>query len=153
MTAVVSNEEDVAKPSSKRYSRVMGAGVIGEGSAGLVLVVDDESAVRAFAERSLTSAGFRTSLAGDGDEGWAQFARDSDSFTAVVLDLRTPGIPTEDLVRRIRAVKPRIPVVLSTGFVDDDVRDRLETAGVSAFLEKPWTRDDLLRAVRGALDS
>lgn len=126
-------------------------GVMQAGSAGFVLVVDDESIVRAFAERSLASSGFRVALAGDGDEAWARFSRDSDDLTAVVLDLRTPGIPTEDLVRRMRGLKPRIAVVLSSGFVDDDVRGRLEDAGVSVFLEKPWTRDELLFALRSAL--
>ena len=121
------------------------------GDSGLVLVVDDESTVRAFAERSLSSGGFRVALAGDGDEAFARFSREPESISAVVLDLRTPGMPTEDLVRHIRRLRPNVAVILSSGFVDDDVRDRLNDAGVSAFLEKPWTRDELLGAVRSAI--
>lgn len=135
----------IAHPVGQRYSPDMGELAK---DAGLVLVVDDEATVRKFAEHSLVSEGFRVALAGDGDEAWAHFHGAYRDITAVVLDLRTPGRPTEELVHAIRRLAPTVTVVLSSGFVDDEVRDRLQHAGVSVFLEKPWTRDELLGAVK-----
>ncbi len=121
------------------------------GKGGLVLVVDDEDAIRTCAERILEDGGFRVALAVDGDEAWEQFHRHHVDITAVILDLQTPGRPTEDLVRAILDLKPNVRIVLSSGFFDYDLKDRLDRAGVAAFLEKPWSRDDLLEALQSPL--
>jgi CheY-like chemotaxis protein len=128
-----------------------GSGTNGAGCQ--VLVVEDETPIRVFAERILVAAGYRVSVVSDGDEAWTRFERDRHAIGAVLLDHRTPGMPTERLVREMRTLHPQLVVVLSSGFVEEDVRERLRTCGVSAFLEKPWTREELLATLAEAIDT
>jgi excisionase family DNA binding protein len=114
-----------------------------------VLVVDDEKAVisviRRFLERSNT--GFQIEVAMDGFEAGHQVA----TFrpTIIFLDLRLPGIDGFEVCRRIKASPEGggIHVIAMTGYYEGDVAQRVVDLGAEMLLQKPFTPDDLRRAL------
>jgi PAS domain S-box-containing protein len=119
---------------------------------GLVLVVDDEPAVRDVARRTLLRAGFEVLVAADGLRGWDTFTCERERLVAVLLDLSMPGLVGEKLAARMRAQAPDLPILISSGHGLPDARERLLGLGVSGFVQKPYLPDQLLGHLRLALD-
>src|SRR5246127_1760605 len=115
----------------------------------LVLVVDDDRAVREALERALQLHGYEVALAPDGDT--ALTAVDSRTPDAVVLDVMMPGLDGLDVTRRLRREGNRVPVLLLTA--RDAVGDRVEglDAGADDYLPKPFALEELLARIRALL--
>ena len=110
---------------------------------GLVLLADDEAPVRDLQQRVLTRLGFDVVVAEDGQEAIDAFARDWHRIAFVILDLTMPRRDGAEAFYEIRRIRPEARVILTSGFGEDEVSKRFEGAGVSAFLQKPYTIDDL----------
>jgi len=115
----------------------------------LVLVADDDRAVREALERALQLHGYEVALASDGDT--ALSAVDSRTPDAVVLDVMMPGLDGLDVTRRLRREGNRIPILLLTA--RDAVGDRVEglDAGADDYLPKPYDLEELLARLRALL--
>ncbi len=115
----------------------------------LVLVTDDDRAVREALERALQLAGYEVELASDGDSALAAIERRTPD--AVVLDIMMPGLDGLDVTRRLRRTGNRIPILLLTA--RDAVDDRVEglDAGADDYLPKPFALDELLARIRALL--
>ena len=109
-----------------------------------LLLVDDEDLVRTTSSVMLEDAGFRVLAAADGQEGLELFERHMAEIDAVILDLTMPRLDGEQCLRRLRALRPGIPVLLMSGYsVQGAVPTDLSPA--PAFLHKPFDPEDLLR--------
>ena len=84
---------------------------------GLVLVVDDEETVRTLTTRMLESFEFRIITACDGREGVEQFAANAEAITAVLLDVTMPQMGGMEVLERIRAIRPDVPVLFMSGYM------------------------------------
>jgi len=115
----------------------------------LVLVTDDDRAVREALERALQLAGYEVELASDGDT--ALSAIDRRTPDAVVLDIMMPGLDGLDVTRRLRREGNRVPILLLTA--RDAVGDRVEglDAGADDYLPKPFALEELLARLRALL--
>src|SRR2546429_7866172 len=115
----------------------------------LVLVADDDRAVREALERALQLAGYDVALASDGDAALAAIAERTPD--AVVLDVIMPGYDGLDVTRRLRREGNRIPVLLLTA--RDAVGDRVDglDAGADDYLPKPFALEELLARLRALL--
>lgn len=118
---------------------------------GWVLVVDDEEIVRSIARRILEREGFRVLLARDGEEGLEVFRAEHERLHAVVLDLTMPKLGGEEVFKRMRAINPRVPVLLSSGYDEQEVVGRLDHDGLAGFVQKPYRAANLLAKLRRAL--
>ncbi len=119
-------------------------------ASGTVLVVDDEPVVRKLAARVLQTAGLTVLTADGGDEALRLFAGDPSAIDAVIVDLTMPAPDGAETVRRLRAERPDLPLVMMSGYTEDDVTPRLAGQG-ARFLQKPFTPDALRDAIRDVL--
>jgi PAS domain S-box-containing protein len=107
-------------------------------SAGLVLVIDDEPSVRAVTKRMLEACGLSVRTARDGEEGLALFREYREDVSLVLLDLTMPGINGEEVFREMRKMDGEVPVVLMTGFSEQEASTRFGGDGLAGWLQKPF---------------
>ena len=119
--------------------------------AGLALVVDDEETVRAVAARTLESLGFTPLTAPDGNQGVRVFREHADSLRLVLLDLTMPHMNGEETYREMFRINPRVPVVLMSGFTEQDTVDRFAGKELAGFIQKPFDRNRLQAKLRAVL--
>ncbi len=109
-----------------------------------ILVVDDEADIVDIVSEVLTGAGYQVLVARDGEAATEVFSQHSESIAAVILDLTMPRKTGLDVLKDIRRVRTDTPVLLSSGFSQDDVTGQLEGLGVAAFMRKPYRFRELL---------
>ncbi len=114
---------------------------------GTILVVDDEPGVRTTLSAILRHVGFSILLACDGTEGLALFERHRDEISLVLLDLTMPGLSGPETFAALRARDATLPIVLTSGF---SARHDAIIERASAFLQKPYTADELERTLAAA---
>ncbi len=114
-----------------------------------ILIIDDEAGIRDSLETLLTLEGFRVDLAGDGIAGLDQLTRNT--YDLLLLDLALPGESGIDLLPRIKALVPELPVIMITAYgTVGNVVDAIR-AGASNFVQKPWDNEKLLADIRIAI--
>ncbi len=113
-----------------------------------VLVVDDDPSLRTAAARILENAGYRVTLASDGEQAIARLEAIGREIDLIVTDIVMPGHNGFAVARHAQAAAPQAAVVFATGYVDSE---SLSEQDVSRLLWKPYTRDGLLRAAHRAL--
>jgi CheY-like chemotaxis protein len=121
----------------------------GEGS---ILVVDDDPGVRRVASRLLESFGLTVREVDSGAAALNVLAAEPGVFDAVLLDLTMPEMDGPEAFERIQALRPGLPVVMMSGYHEDELRRGLDTR-ISGFIQKPFTPNDLARRIRSALGS
>jgi len=121
------------------------------GHAPTVLVVDDEQIVREIAVRALTAAGHRALSATDGDDALLQIDRHRGDLDCVLLDLTMPGRSGVEVLEALAVSDPSLPVVVSSGYSQDALPAAIRDSTRISFLQKPYTVDELHRAVADAV--
>jgi PAS domain S-box-containing protein len=116
-----------------------------------VLVVDDEPAVRTIAREALTRAGFTVMVAEDGVAALERLRAEASSIDAVLLDVTMPGPSGIDTLRAIRAIVHDLPVVLMSGYSEQEAADRLGEEAIAGFLQKPFSPAAVVAKVNDAL--
>jgi two-component system cell cycle sensor histidine kinase/response regulator CckA len=117
-------------------------------ASGVVLVVDDEDPVRAFAMRALRDAGFEVEGARDGVEALAQFERHGGRIRVVLLDLTMPRMGGQETLDALRQLDPDVRVLLSSGYSEQHATSRLVGLRSVEFLQKPYRAHVLVERVR-----
>jgi two-component system cell cycle sensor histidine kinase/response regulator CckA len=116
----------------------------------LVLVIDDEEAVRSVIGRLLARQGYRVLLGASGREGIALFEEHAKDIKLVVLDWHLPGDPGERTFDELLARDPNLRVVLVTGDHDADLGANARQY-LACMLLKPFTTAELMLAVNAVL--
>ncbi len=117
-----------------------------------VLVVEDEEPLRRLTRRILESRGYGVLEAANGSEAIAVMAQSRTRVDLVLSDVVMPGMSGRELVERLTPVYPMLRVLFMSGYTEDMMlHHRVAELGV-AVIEKPFSRDDLVRAVRDVLD-
>ena len=116
-----------------------------------ILVVDDESHMLDTIQFILQSNGYAALPARGGEEAlerlaaWKAAGRRVD---LILTDLQMPGPSGLELVQRLRDAGERAPVLVMTGYNDQETTRRLRERGIEHFLDKPFEEEQLLRRVR-----
>jgi PAS domain S-box-containing protein len=121
------------------------------GTSGLVLVVDDEEGVRNVTRRILERAGFTVLTANDGRDGVELFRTRATEIRLVVLDVTMPRMGGEEAFHELRRIRADVPVILASGFSEQEATSRFAGKGLAGFLEKPFSPQTLLERVRETL--
>ena len=117
--------------------------------APLIVVVDDDDALRNSLDDLLQSVGFRVQGFASA-EAFLQ-AQPAPETACLLLDVRLPGMDGLELQRQLAAMHWRLPIIFVTAYADDTVRTRALAAGAVAVLSKPCREEDLLQAIEAAL--
>ncbi|MDE0440831.1 MAG: response regulator [Gammaproteobacteria bacterium] len=117
---------------------------------GLVFLVDDDDAVRASLRALLETAGYRTAQFGSGTD--FLHSPDIGLGSCVLLDVKMPGPDGLEVQRQLNERGETLPVIILTGHGDIAMAVQAIRAGAVDFLEKPVSRDRLLKSVARALD-
>ena len=123
-----------------------------EGGPETILMAEDNEAVRDLETAMLRHAGYRVLAAADGEEAFDLFRRHSREIDLVLLDVVMPrrgGLETAALIRR---EAPDLPILFMSGYSETLNREDARPGEDFRFLPKPHSRDELLQAVRTALD-
>jgi DNA-binding response OmpR family regulator len=114
-----------------------------------ILVVDDDKELRMLSTRALTRSGFHVDAAADGAAGWE--ALHSNSYDLLITDYDMPKVTGLELVKKLRAARMALPVILATGAIPMDELNRQPWLRPSATLIKPFTVEQLLGTVKEVL--
>jgi CheY-like chemotaxis protein len=159
----VSSVVEVAETTSSRKTLSVGteAGVTrssvpkrdapSERGGGLILVVDDEEFILGIIQQTLESAGCRVLLARDGAQAIALYVDHRDEIDLVITDMIMPVINGPALIAALRAINPQVEVLAMSGLDAEANEEKHGSAGVSAFLQKPFSADRLLSLLRPLL--
>ena len=117
-----------------------------QGGNGTILIAEDEAVLLTTMDALLRHHGYRTVLANDGSEALEKY-RAKGPFALVILDLTMPGLDGAEVLRAIRAAPPSPPVLVMSGFSEQDVFSRLQGLGQVPILRKPFSKDALLSRI------
>jgi CheY-like chemotaxis protein len=118
-----------------------------------IMLVDDEPLLAEVIQRALARGGYAATAFTSSREAIRAFEEAPGQWDAIVTDMTMPGVTGEELVRRVRQLRPDVPVILCTGFSERMTPEVATSLGVDRFALKPVTPSDLRRLVREALDA
>jgi PAS domain S-box-containing protein len=134
-------KEDVKPPSSRSEWR----------GSGTILVVEDEEGVRGVAERLLHEIGFDTLAAEDGRQALDIMQEEGARVRAVLLDLSMPRMGGPETFRRLRSLRPELPIIMMSGYTEQVVSSQFNNGsgpGITGFLQKPFVAEDLIAILK-----
>jgi CheY-like chemotaxis protein len=117
-----------------------------------LLLVEDEEGVRNFARRALEESGYRVLLAASGQDALELAGRHSGPIHLLLTDVVMPGLSGRELAERLVADRPTVRVIYTSGYTDDETVRHGVRESETAFLQKPFTPEELGRRIREVLD-
>lgn len=121
-----------------------------------VLVVDDEVAIRESLSDVLEFGGYQAIAAEDGESGISLFEAHRHEIGLIILDLVMPGMSGPETLRKLRQIDPKVTVLLSSGYDEDEIAQLLDKAGIAQanihFLQKPYSLTSVVAITRSLLE-
>ena len=124
---------------------------IGHGE--LILVVDDEDAIRQITKGTLETFNYRVLVAGDGTEAVALYAQHREEIALVLTDMMMPFMDGPATIRALQKLNPQVQIIAASGLAAHDKATEATALGVRLFLAKPYTAEKLLHALAEILRS
>jgi signal transduction histidine kinase len=122
------------------------------GHGELVLIIDDEAAVREITKETLEVYGYKAITANDGAEGVALFAENAKDIRVVITDMMMPVMGGEAVIVALHKRDPGVKIIATSGLTDKRKIVTPPHAGAPGFLAKPYTAEALLKALAAALE-
>jgi signal transduction histidine kinase/CheY-like chemotaxis protein len=120
--------------------------------AARVLFVDDDEALVRLATRMMPQCGCAVAAFTDPVDAFAAFEADPDAFDAVISDFSMPRLGGLQLTEQIRALRPDLPIVLTSGYLDSRDYDNANARGVTSIYPKPYSINELADEVLRLLE-
>ena len=121
------------------------------GSAGRILVVDDDPVVRALASEALAEIGFEVEAVDGGRQCVERYRTSPEAYALVLLDVTMPGMDGRETLAELAAIRPDVRVLLSSGYAEEARDVQRDSAQVRGFLHKPYRVEALREALIVAL--
>ena len=119
--------------------------------SGTILFADDEEPVLAVGKRMLERIGFSVLTSPDGREAVKVFREHADEIVGVLLDLTMPHMDAEEAFREMRRLRPGIPVILCSGYNEQEATQRFAGKGLAGFVQKPFGKATLREKLMAVL--
>ena len=123
-----------------------------KGRGETILLVDDEEALREIGGATLKMNGHEVITADSGEAALAVYSEHREKIDLVLLDINMPGMGGYQCLQRLRAMDAQAKVLIASGYFDDDKLQKALKDGAAGYITKPYMADDLMKAVRNALD-
>jgi PAS domain S-box-containing protein len=136
--------DEAPLPEAKAVDRTL------EEGGRVVLLVEDDEAVRSVAQRILVRAGYTVIEATEGNEALERLERDSETIDLVLSDIVMPGLGGIELRKRMAVLYPHLKVILMSGYSEAGASENVHDLA-AAFLPKPFTPDALRQCVARTL--
>jgi two-component system, cell cycle sensor histidine kinase and response regulator CckA len=117
-----------------------------------ILLVDDEEQVVAVTSELLESLGYKVTGRTSARESLLLFSKSYYEFDLIITDLTMPYLTGLELCKKFKGIRPDIPVILFTGYLEELSTDAATEAGVDAFFMKPVSFKEMAKIVRKTLD-
>ena len=156
LRATEAEEEPAAPPEARIETHDPATVTSWEGTsanAPRILVVDDEETVRRVIGRMLEREGYRVVEAADGAAALETLAQDLEGVDLVITDHAMPKMTGIELATQMKDIRPDLPILLTSGFLDPSLLQGAREAGVFATLDKPYENDELTQLVRRGLEA
>jgi len=112
----------------------------------MLLIVDDEPKLLDLLSRYLGRLGYQVETSGNAEDALARFQAEPDRFTMAITDLSLPSMNGEDLIERLRELRPGLPAIITSGY------PYVPRAAGVGFLQKPFLPQMLAEAVEKTLN-
>ncbi|MGD8980507.1 MAG: PAS domain S-box protein [Desulfobacterales bacterium] len=117
-----------------------------------ILFVDDEKSILSAGRNRLERLGYKVEIRLDPVEALGLFSANPDQFDLVITDMTMPKMTGDHLVQEILKIRQDMPIILSTGFNEKIDEEKAMQIGIRQYIEKPFNRRILAKAVREVLD-
>ena len=121
------------------------------GNGELILIVDDEAAVRTITQQTLETYGYRVLVAADGTEAVALYSMHRAEIAVVVTDMMMPVMGGQATIQVLQRLNRDVQIIAASGLTNDGSAARATAMGVKHFLPKPFTAQTVLTALRQVL--
>jgi len=121
------------------------------GQRELVLVVDDEAAIREITKTSLQTYKYRVMTASDGIEAIALYTEHQAEISIVLIDMMMPGMNGPTTIRSLQKINPQVKIIAVSGLATSDKLNEAAMMGIKTFLYKPYTANELLTTIKKVL--
>ena len=118
-----------------------------KGHGELILVVDDELAIRKITQTSLETYNYKVLTASDGIEAIALYAQHKNEISTVLMDMMMPSMDGPTAIRILKKMNPQVKIIAVSGLASSDKVAVAMDTGVKAFLAKPYTARELLNTI------
>ena len=140
----VRGEQEEAAAVSRKVPVVKGSG--------LILVADDEEAIRLTARMMLEKCGYDVITAVDGADAVRVYGERAGEIKLVVLDLLMPAMSGEAAAMELRKLNPDVKILLASGMIHDERAERIASDEKCIFIQKPYTLEAFTRAVHDLIN-
>ncbi len=117
-----------------------------------ILLIEDELDVLEMQKRILEHLGFQVTARLSSREALDAFEINPQEYDLVITDLHLPGLKGTDIAESISAIRPDLPIIVCTGFVDDGQHEVLKTKGIRGCLHKPFSMREMHNVIRSVCD-
>ena len=122
-----------------------------KGHEELILVVDDELAIREITKISLETYNYKVLTASDGIEATTLYAQQKNNISVVLMDMMMPSMDGATTIRILQKMNQQIKIIAASGLVSSERVSVAMGTGVKAFLSKPYTSQELLKTLHSVL--
>ncbi len=140
-----------AEDSTDKIDSSIRRDTLPRGNGECILVVDDEGSILTITQQTLETFGYRVLIAGDGAQAIGLFAQYRDDIDLVLTDMMMPIMDGPAFVAALRRLSSDCPVIAASGLNANGCVARATQAGVSSFIDKPYSADTLLQAIHDTL--
>jgi signal transduction histidine kinase len=116
-----------------------------------VLVVEDEPPMVRLLKSVLTRKGYRVLTAMDGMEAIDLYRQHGDDIDVVLMDLGLPKISGWEVIRAMEEQNPGVKIIITTGYLEPEVKPKLVVSQVKAYIHKPYTVEEVLKTLESTL--
>lgn len=116
-------------------------------SGSTVLIVDDEKDVREVAKTMLETMDFKVYTASSGRAGVEFFRDNAGKIDIILMDMTMPNMNGEEVVRKMRKINADVPIILSSGYSEHDVKQAFKEKDLAEFIQKPYQMKTLIKKI------